>query len=193
MPDLITRRYLPPGIDSAPTTVQEALTAARTLLAEENRWRTSEWFKNEHPEHDPDDPFCNSWQVCAEGAVALVVVGTFNGKQLYELHEVVTENGDWTFGPPDEDGYETEVYIPEPWCVNTELICSYADPVEKQLYLEAVEALRQQASLICYGDSGEEYEDAFLFNDNVCTTAQDVLDWFDATLETVRADDAASG
>lgn len=67
--------FLPDGWDKPPETPVEALKAARDLLRDEHKWTKGDWFKNAHPEHDPEDPFCNSWKVCAEGAIGMVTIG----------------------------------------------------------------------------------------------------------------------
>lgn len=69
------KTFLPDGWTAPPDTPLDALRAARDLLRDEHKWTKGDWFQNEHPEVDPEDPFCNSWKVCAEGAVAMVTIG----------------------------------------------------------------------------------------------------------------------
>lgn len=69
------RPYIPEGYDGEPVDEVDALKRARALLAEEGRWMQGDWFQNDHPEVDPEDPFCNDWRACAEGAVLMVTVG----------------------------------------------------------------------------------------------------------------------
>ena len=69
--------YLPPGIDRAPQTPSEALGAAAAVLEEEGRWVQSTWYDHHdtsHPDYQ-DNPFCNGWSACAEGALQVVTIG----------------------------------------------------------------------------------------------------------------------
>jgi hypothetical protein len=72
-------QWTPVGGEGA-TTVLEALQFARDLLDEEGRWLSGEWFTNHHPEVNPQDPFCNSWGVCAQGAIGVATIGAVRGK-----------------------------------------------------------------------------------------------------------------
>lgn len=78
MPDTTTitkHKYIPEGYE-APTTVRDALIVGKAILEEDkSRWTQGGLFKNPHPEVDPSTPFCNSWGVCALGAVAVAVLG----------------------------------------------------------------------------------------------------------------------
>lgn len=64
-----------------PRTVVQALRNAKAILEREGAWMTGTWFKNEHPEVNPEDPFCNSWAVCAEGAVGIATLGVIKPKR----------------------------------------------------------------------------------------------------------------
>ena len=70
--------YVPHGFEGPTVDVVDALKRAKAVLVEEDRWVKRSWFLNEHPEVDPQDPFCNSWKVCAEGAVLVVTIGVVN-------------------------------------------------------------------------------------------------------------------
>jgi hypothetical protein len=74
-PAIEWRTHIPQGFNGPATTPLEALIRGQFVLFEEDRWVKSAWFDNEHPEEDPEDPFCNDWQVCAAGAVLMVSVG----------------------------------------------------------------------------------------------------------------------
>ena len=72
-----TKTYIPAAFGKAPETSTEALLSAAALLEEEGRWRQCAWFKHDDPsmEEYKDDPFCNGWQACADGALQIVTVG----------------------------------------------------------------------------------------------------------------------
>lgn len=69
--------YVPAGFDGAPETPSQAVARAGALLAEEGRWATGNWFVHDNPLHPEyaDNPYCNGWGACAEGALALVTIG----------------------------------------------------------------------------------------------------------------------
>jgi len=67
--------YVPAGFEGEPTNVVDVLRRGREVLAEEERWMRDSYFSNRHPHRNPDDAFCNSWRVCAEGAVGVVSIG----------------------------------------------------------------------------------------------------------------------
>lgn len=74
--------YVPDGFEGSPTTVADALDRTAALLDEEGRWTRGEWFRQDNRD-DPryrEDPFCDGWSCCAEGALRLVTVGVRWGK-----------------------------------------------------------------------------------------------------------------
>lgn len=75
--------YVPEGFEGPATTVVDALRRARATLDAEGRWMKGSWFSNAHPEVNPEDPYCNSWSVCAEGAVGIVTQGVV-GREGYD-------------------------------------------------------------------------------------------------------------
>lgn len=69
--------YIPPGFDRPPQVPSEAIAAAAAVIDEEGRWGRNEWFDH-HDEQHPDyeqNPYCNGWTVCAEGALQIVTIG----------------------------------------------------------------------------------------------------------------------
>lgn len=74
----MTRKiYIPEAFGKSPENSTEALLAAAALLEEEGRWRQCTWFTHDDPnmQEYKDDPFCNGWQACADGALQIVTVG----------------------------------------------------------------------------------------------------------------------
>lgn len=73
----IYKAYIPPTFGKKPETPQEALLSAAALLEEEGRWNQGTWFDHHNPNMDEyrDDPYCNSWSACADGALQIVTIG----------------------------------------------------------------------------------------------------------------------
>jgi len=71
------RVYIPPAYGHTPETPSEAIEAAATVLEEEGRWAQKTWFLHKNPLDDEyeDNPFCNGWVTCAQGALQLVTLG----------------------------------------------------------------------------------------------------------------------
>lgn len=71
--------YVPAAYGKTPTTAAEVCDAAACLLEEEGRWLQSNWYFHHDPtlEEYVDNPFCNGWGVCADGALQAVTVGTY--------------------------------------------------------------------------------------------------------------------
>lgn len=79
--EFVNERYIPPAFGREPETIADALEAAACVLEEEGRWTQGTWFHHEDPEH-PDyneNPYCNGWHACADGALQIVTVGLFRG------------------------------------------------------------------------------------------------------------------
>lgn len=190
MSELRTIRYLPLGIERYPTSVLEALIAARAVLEEEGRWMQGEWFTNAHPEVDPEDPFCNAWSVCAEGAVGLVTFGV-------ELND---------YGTGDRTPAELVQAHMMPYVFGYQH--AEADSV---LYRQTNEALRRAAVTILIREdrdgvrhlthdqfedmhgvrSVREYYDELLteandYNDSHISTRTQALEWFDVAIAEER-------
>lgn len=183
--------YVPKGRDQATTPLQ-ALIQGQAVLFEEERWVKSAWFQNDHPEVDPDDPFCNDWKVCAAGAVLMVTCGAVRQTSKVKIREVEgtftdafdparfqrvacvipREKQKWTVAWPDEtDG----VPEPEGWGV----------------YNKAIGFLTEGARLA----TGRGWGDVPGFNDAGVTTRTDVLKAFSLAIAlAAKAEaEAASG
>lgn len=140
--------------------VETALIASRKLLEEEGRWCQSSWYSNQDQHVDPDTPFCNDWKVCAEGAVAAVVLGVAR-KRYFGL-------GDPIWGP-----WEISEQLAAAGCYETEAMA---------LYKDAVAQLRDAGErLTIYS-----YDSAWGYNDYYFTNRQQVLGWFDVAIEMSR-------
>lgn len=185
-----TLRYLPPGIERHPTTVLEALIASRAVIEEEGRWMQGNWFANAHPEVDPEDPFCNDWGVCAEGAVGLVTFGV-------ELNDVYGDGE--TPGRLIEEGVEPYVF-------------NYAHAEsDSALYRRTNEALRRAAVTLLVREDRDDvrhlspdafeeehgvrsvreyYDDVMVeasdYNDSYISTRTEALGWFDLAIAEER-------
>lgn len=69
--------YVPEGHEGLPATVADVLERSAALLDEEGRWTRCTWLRATNMEH-PDyreDPYCNGWSACADGALRLVTAG----------------------------------------------------------------------------------------------------------------------
>jgi hypothetical protein len=79
VPTLNTDRkvYVPPAYGKRPKNPTQALEAAAALLEEEGRWRQGEWYSHDNPtmKEYADDPYCNGWGACADGALRIVTTG----------------------------------------------------------------------------------------------------------------------
>jgi len=75
----ISKSYVPAAFGHEPATTAEVLEAAACLLEEEGRWAKNVWFHHHNPMDDEyiDNPFCNGWSACADGALQLVSIGVF--------------------------------------------------------------------------------------------------------------------
>lgn len=178
--------YVPKGFTGAPVDVVDALKRGRAVLVEEDRWVRSSWFQNKHPEVNVQDPFCNSWKVCAEGAVLVVTVGLHN-RPLVAYTDELEPN---------------ETLVPEdvgcPWTIYDEIaspdygepeddeeLWERSDETQHHLYADAVEQLRRSGEAIYEQREGiRPYCDwAHQLNDQYFTTREDVVAWFDKAIE----------
>jgi hypothetical protein len=176
-------KYVPKG-KTAPTTVLEALIAARDLLVDEHRWTKAEWFCNQDPHLNPNDPFCNSWRVCAQGAINTVTIGMASADQMYELADANKASGCWLSTPDQREA--------SPWVMVSdeyELTHYHLAPEEDvQLYRATSDALLFALnSGVSYDEDAEEYDGAYWdsipeFNDTDETTRDDVMAAFDKAI-----------
>lgn len=143
--------------------VSNVLRAARNLLEAEGRWCRANWFKNPHQDVDPDDPFCNDWQACAEGAVAVVTLGV--------IRERWTDDGRWSS-----------------WMVPEFLEYEHYDQEKYDMAVVAVDILRQAGEAL----TGRAYEGAYSYNDKAFESREHVLQWFDKAIEMADAMEASA-
>ena len=150
--------YVPAGFEGPTVDVVDALKRAKAVLVEEDRWVKRSWFLNEHPEVDPQDPFCNSWKVCAEGAVLVVTIGVVN--------EGLVNSGSASSCP--WHGYD----LPPRSYDNL------VDSAQQAIYEEAKLFLAEAGMRI----TGVDVSSAWEVNDEIFETRDEVLAWFDATI-----------
>lgn len=172
------RPYVPEG-HAIPTTALEALKAARELLAEEGRWVSGHWFQNAHPEVDPEDPFCNSWAVCAQGAIGVVTVGA------------VRENR------------EENIWLGKPQWTFDDTIADWSRAPRNDVYAAAVEVLKAHLPFQIVEDwdeelgdyvqvqSDERYDTIPEWNDADHRDRTQVLAIFDEAIEALEQEAAA--
>ena len=163
--------YVPEGFEGAPVDVVDALKRGRAVLAEEDsRWTRGEWFCNSHPEVDIQDPFCNSWKVCAEGAVLVVTVGVSNYPMtIWEDDDDDLDIADPDFWSEDSPPWEAKPQ-PTDWTIE--------DQHQRDLYYSAINSLRRTAERIV----GSYRHEANAYNDRDFETRDQVIDWFDQTI-----------
>lgn len=149
------QKYIPEGY-SEPTTVKEALIVGRAILVEEDRWVRGRLFTNPHPEVDETTPFCNSWGVCALGAIGACLLGV--GKFVSEC---------------------TCVECQERWDIDLRSDDRYLTP-DRERYEEAAEALNTATEQL-FGGDGLRY--IVSLNDKEDSTLEDVLTAFDRAIE----------
>lgn len=142
-----------------PRTVVQALRNGKAILEREGAWMTGTWFKNEHPEVNPDDPFCNNWQVCAEGAVGIATIGVI--KSADPRNHAALQS--WTF--TDNVGFQK------------------VDPAAMEMYKLAKNALRGAGNVM----TGNNLSVAHAFNDGIFDTRAKVLDWFDKAISLAKS------
>lgn len=123
---VLYQAYIPEGFKGRVKSSMDILTRARALLAEEGEdiekanaaysytringhWTTGKWFKNHNPKLDPEDAYCNSWQVCMDGALLAVSVG-----QRHDLNQHPDSvNPPWSNVDGDELGPEMTKWVTE--------------------------------------------------------------------------------
>lgn len=74
--------YIPPSFGRSPETAQDVLLSAAALLEEEGRWTQCIWYNHLDQSADEysDDPYCNGWAACADGALQIVSIGLYKIK-----------------------------------------------------------------------------------------------------------------
>lgn len=103
--------YVPPGFDGPPQTPSEVIAAAAAVISEEERWITGEWFRHDDPSHADyeDNPYCNGWGTCAEGALQIVSIGAVWTKTETEScddDDCLTCRGVWDAPSPNLNSVE---------------------------------------------------------------------------------------
>lgn len=162
------RPLIPAGFDGYVVDAVDALERAREVLAEEGRWVQQTWFANESPMRNPEDPFCNSWKVCAEGAVGIVTIGCSRHKGWEEDEE---QRREWSLEPASG------------WLFDMHLIG--APPREAGIYRQANEWLSKAGAAL--KPTKSPGNSANYFNDYVFNTRTEVLAWFDKAIELAKA------
>lgn len=76
--------YVPAAYGKTPETPSEVLEAAACVLEEEGRWAQGTWFKHHDPTHEEykENPYCNGWSACADGALQVVTTGAYRRPYL---------------------------------------------------------------------------------------------------------------
>lgn len=170
--------YVPEGFEGQPVDVVDALKRGKAVLVEEeDRWTKEMWFTNPHPEVDIQDPFCNSWKVCAEGAVLICTIGIQN-ESLVEGY--YGESGVLPWNATDSPNH---VGVFE----------GRFDEQQQDLYEDAKEWLRKIGAAIYRREQGclvplRRHD----FNDMYFTTRDQVVAWFDEAIAAAEADKGGS-
>lgn len=154
-------RYVPAGFEGEPTDVVDVLKRARAILVEEDRWATGAWFRNNHPDVNPQDPFCNSWKVCAEGAVGIAALGVRTAKGV----------GCQCSGCQKIEKGRLWAHDLTVWSKSR-----FYDDAKRHL-VEAGKQLHPR-----------RYNDVASFNDHVFDTRTEVIAWFDLAIELAEGD-----
>lgn len=152
------QRFLPTGWKERPTTVLDVLRAAKAVLEDEQNWIKECFFKNNDPSLDPDDAYCNHWQVCALGAIGIVTIGNYRKV------------------PPSDAMFDGPHGIPSAyrWMF---LDDAYENRADRELYNSAASVLED--ALFSEGFRNGIVE----FNDHDATTHAQVMTVFDKAIE----------
>lgn len=166
--------FTPEGFEGPPVSAADLLKRGRAILAEEGRWMQGNWFTNAHPEVDPEDAFCNNWQVCADGAIAIASYGV---KRRYDsFYNEDTGDQEIKWGPfyalTDPTSDLTEL----------DLIVQNARYLLKQASEAAVFEKRGYKTLL---------SSVVTYNDNICETRTEMLGIFDRAI--ALAEESSNG
>jgi hypothetical protein len=183
---------VPAGREAPPSNVRDALTAARDVLVDEQRWLKGSWFQNEHPEVDPEDAYCNDWSACLQAVIGLVTVGAH--RRFRDVTEYYREDGSF-IEPEDRETVEK----PNEWSFMTSLD-EYGDygsiipgtMLYKATVRHVVEQLPNRVTEQYNSETGEydivgstlRWSSIPEFNDATFTTRTNVME----ALETIIAD-----
>lgn len=162
--------YIPQGFRGEAQTPVDVLIRAQSALQDEARWVKQEWYRNDHPDVDPDDPFCNDWKACASGMVALVSIGSARTLSdvrydpetcKYQPRSIPKEDQRWRL-LLESEGFRSD------------------DPPNKELYDTAnaflLEGIRDAATQEAPGFGGARFwQSVPEFNDSYLTTRENVL------------------
>jgi hypothetical protein len=116
------RVFVPKGFRSGPpATAKEALQRTRALLRDEERWTTSTWYEIARPDEDPENPFCDDWKACLDGALIAVTLGAHRkltqrvshwdstlGRYVRSIEDVPSDEREWDIGPDPADDRDKE-------------------------------------------------------------------------------------
>jgi len=156
----------------------DVLLATREEFKVEERWLKNNWFENQDPNQDPEDPWCDGWATCLGGMVASLTIG-----MARSLSHVGTERDDAT----DEiTGYRV-CLVKEHTGVDWNLIYDVdvqqnspdgspwydfvGDPQDWDLYKETNETLVAVANEMY----GHDFDSVPEFNDSAMTTRSEVM------------------
>lgn len=174
------RAYVPEGFEGDVVDDVDALKRAYALLDEEGRWVTGAWFRNEHPEVDPDDPFCNSWAACVDGALLLVTTGVRRWRrgddrgptlQLPEWFCPILEGDEEHWGD-----HELRVHRPREAAI--------AEEARKRLVQVAETRYVMPSAVTSTSPAGVKI---YAYNDSRVQTREEALAWITAAIELAEA------
>jgi hypothetical protein len=164
------RPYVPKGFGGLPTTAKNALQRARALLKDEARWVKGNWYTIEDPDEDPENPYCDDWKVCLDGALLAVTVGS--KRQLTRVNSRYEEDdsmygGHYVEYAEDLSGFEREWSI-EPDDLRDKPMWPIIKEARK-LIVQAATELYPRPSFY------SEYDDVPGFNDATGTEYPNVM------------------
>lgn len=163
--------YIPPTFGRPVENASDALESAAALLQEEGRWTKSNWYSHHDPsmEEYKDDPFCNGWASCAEGALMIVT----GGMVKYCLTESYEDDD-----LPDLDEIDWDVDM------MTDGLRSMRDPKMQAIYDQAYKHLLDEVNwrTSSYYDRTElvyghryYWDQVYGYNDKAGVTRDDVV------------------
>lgn len=155
------QKFLPTGFSEPPKTVVEVLKAGKAVLQDEQNWAKGDWFQNHDPKLDPENAYCNHWQVCAEGAIGIVTLGAFRDRK----------DGRWEFATSSYGNQED-------WDLFSGAVSELEDVLPESRPMPAC------GDVHCDECEVEETEITSVpeFNDNNTTTHKMVMDVFDQAI-----------
>lgn len=137
--DLLAQKvYVPPTFGKNVKSASDALESAACLLEEEGRFMKSNWYLHNDTSMDEykDDPYCNGWGSCAEGALMLVTGGMI---KFCASDKLIKQR--------EDDGFPT--HKQPQWEVNfqSEVFAHQRDPEMERIYDQAYQFLLVECNL----------------------------------------------